>query len=251
MKLSKSRAPEKPIAPYMRYSKKVWDSIKSQNPDAKLWEIGKIIGNMWRDLNEAEKADYIAEYEHAKAEYCEQIKAYHNSPQYQNYLSNVSRKRGADQRHSSGPNVLMSSNIINTLNSNNRSAGIAENGLSHYAIEPAEDDGLDDNLSLRQVALARYTRNHKLLNEVFNEYIVPDNRSIITSGRMEQLKKQVNSLEVHQKKLKEELESIEEKFDGKRKKILDSAAEFENEMEKVGAWLVFLDKNFGNNFFCV
>jgi len=68
---------------------------------------------------------------------------------------------------------------------------------------------------------------------------------------MEQLKKQVNSLEVHQKKLKEELESIEEKFDGKRKKILDSAAEFENEMEKVGAWLVFLDKNFGNNFFCV
>jgi len=51
---------------------------------------------------------------------------------------------------------------------------------------------------------------------------------------MEQLKKQVNSLEVHQKKLKEELESIEEKFDGKRKKILDSAAEFENEMEKVG-----------------
>ncbi len=237
MKLSKTRAPEKPIAPYMRYSKKVWDSVKSQNPDAKLWEIGKIIGNMWRDLNETEKSEYNAEYEHAKAEYCEQIKAYHNSPQYQHYLSNVSRKRGAEQRHSTGPNVLMSSNIINTLNSNNRTAGIAENGLSHYAIEPAEDDGLDDNLSMRQVALMRYTRNHKLLNEIFNEYTVPDNRSIITGARMDQLKKQVNSLEMHQNKLKEELLGIEKKFDSKRQKILDSASEFESEMEKVSVEL--------------
>lgn len=79
-------------------------------------------------------------------------------------------------------------------------AGIADNGMSHYAIEPAEDDGLEENLSMRQVSLNRYSRNHKLLNEIFNEYTVADNRSIVTSQRMDQLKKQVGSLETHQKK---------------------------------------------------
>lgn len=240
VKLSKSRAPEKPIAPYMRYSKKVWDQVKSQYPDAKLWEIGKIVGNMWRELNEPEKQEYIAEYEHAKAEYCEQLKAYHNSPHYQNFLTNASKKR--DAKGGMNSQVLMSSNIINTLNNNNRVAGIADNGLSHYAIEPAEDDGLDENLTMRQIALSRYSRNHRLLNEIFNEYTVADNRSIITNQRIEQLKKQVTSLEMHQKKLSDELDSIEEKFEAKKKKINDSTNEFNNELEKLNNFKVTDDQ---------
>ncbi len=49
---------------------------------------------MWRDLNDADKQEFIIEYENAKAEYCEQLKNYHNSPQYQHFLSNVSKKKG-------------------------------------------------------------------------------------------------------------------------------------------------------------
>lgn len=55
--------------PYQRYTRRVWDSVKTENPDHKLWEIGRIIGYMWRELPENEKQEYMDEYEMEKVRF--------------------------------------------------------------------------------------------------------------------------------------------------------------------------------------
>ena len=67
------KAPEKPASPYMRFSKKIWDSVRSENRDLQLWEVNKILGLMWRQLPDMEKQEFQEEYETEKAEYDKQV----------------------------------------------------------------------------------------------------------------------------------------------------------------------------------
>jgi len=214
------KAPEKPLMPYMRYSRKIWDTVKNENPELKLWEIGRIIGQMWRDLPEGEKSEYTDEYESEKVEYEARLKQYHNSPAYQAYIQAKSR----------GAPVVEEPQEQTVAIPVNRAGKIAERRID---IQPAEDEeDPDDGLSVKHVSHARYMRNHRLINEIFSETMVPDVRSVVTTARMQVLRRQVQSLTMHQKKLEAELTTIEEKYESKKRKFQDSSEEFQVEIQK-------------------
>ncbi|XP_055904293.1 SWI/SNF-related matrix-associated actin-dependent regulator of chromatin subfamily E member 1-like isoform X2 [Eupeodes corollae] len=213
------KPPEKPILPYMRYSKKVWDSVKSANPELKLWELGKKIGSMWKNATDAEKQEFIDEYEAEKVEYEKALKAYHNSPAYLAFIAAKNKTKPAN------PDT-----DVHETPSRSSGKGQQERRID---IQPAEDeDDQDDGYSFKHVAYARFLRNHRLINEIFSDAVVPDVRSVVTTHRMQVLKKQVSSLTMHQTKLEAELQQMEEKFETKKRKMIESSDTFQEELKR-------------------
>lgn len=190
---------------------------------------------------------------------------YHNSAQYQNFLSSggASKKKGRESDFKMGGGGGMSGSGMGGIGSGGGVGGMGgPGGLMSVgggvvpggsggmdstggaggagaAIEPAEDDAIDDSLGVRHVAGQRFARNQRLLVEIFNEFVVPDQRSVVTQARLEQLRKQVHSLESHQEKLELELHAIDDKYEAKKKKFVETSNEFNNDMNKVNILLIF------------
>ena len=117
--------------------------VKNENPELKLWEIGRIIGQMWRDLPEQEKAEFTDEYEGEKVEYERNLKIYHNSPAYQQYMTAKARGQAVVEEPQ------------DPIPQPNQSRG-GKNAERRIDIQPAEDEeDPDDGLSVKHVAHAR------------------------------------------------------------------------------------------------
>lgn len=44
----------------------MWDEVRARYPEMKIWEISKIVGQMWRDLPEESKQEFVEAFESEK-----------------------------------------------------------------------------------------------------------------------------------------------------------------------------------------
>ena len=60
---------KKVLSPYNRFCKSVFESVRKNYPDLPNTEHSKIVGNMWREMNDVEKEKYNEEHETEKNEW--------------------------------------------------------------------------------------------------------------------------------------------------------------------------------------
>jgi len=211
------KPPERPLPPYMRFSKKIWPKLRLENPDIQLWEISKKVSLLWNELTASEKVLYQEEFEAEKVEYEKQIRHYTQS--HSQFIS--LKTRATKNSFEKGVSAPVTSR-----------KGAAEQNFSGVVIQPVDDDDLSE-MSAKRLSALRYDRNNRLMLDLFSSSYLPDQRSMVYQQRIEHLRKQSTSLEQHQKKLNEELQRLEDSFNRRKRAIVSSTEMFNEALKKI------------------
>ena len=75
-KLKDENAPKRPKSAYMFFSEKKRAEIREEQPDLKMTEISKVIGERWKEVSPESKAKYVKKAEKDKERYQEELKDY-------------------------------------------------------------------------------------------------------------------------------------------------------------------------------
>ncbi|KAI8912590.1 high mobility group box domain-containing protein [Gorgonomyces haynaldii] len=69
-------APKKGLSAFMIFSQENRPKIKEENPEASFGELGKLLGQKWKELDEEDKKPYQEKAEADKARYEKQMSEY-------------------------------------------------------------------------------------------------------------------------------------------------------------------------------
>ena len=75
--------PKKPPSSYFLFTSEARPKLREEHPDTKITEIAKMLGKMWKELDEDKKAVYDANAKTQKKEYEEKMKEYQATDGYQ------------------------------------------------------------------------------------------------------------------------------------------------------------------------
>ncbi|KAJ2815206.1 Non-histone chromosomal protein 6, partial [Coemansia furcata] len=64
--------PKRALSAYMFFSKAMRKTVQEENPDVSFGQIGKLLGDKWKNLTDAAKAPYNAEAEKDKVRYADE-----------------------------------------------------------------------------------------------------------------------------------------------------------------------------------
>jgi len=101
-KLKDENAPKRPKTAYLYFSEKVRPEIREENPELKMTEISKIIGEQWKQASPQSKLEYTKKADKDKARYKEEMEEYVRPSDEVLVDQKVNQKKTRGRKPSSG-----------------------------------------------------------------------------------------------------------------------------------------------------
>jgi len=89
-------APKRPQSAYFLYLSERRTQLKTSDPDKKVTEVSKLIGQEWKKLTDEAKKPYAAKAIEEKTKYDNKLEEYQKSSQYREYQEQLKTMDGSD-----------------------------------------------------------------------------------------------------------------------------------------------------------